>query len=181
MAAGTDRGSLYPFVPFNNSTSPVGTTQKNMIPKSSRHGDQGGVGGLGKWASVPSPPHKPIFFPPNGEVRLSNFFWGEIEPPQIWVFRKRAQLRGILISYYELRGRRHRQYFSPNTWQMMFFLNLLHTLIPKIPFSIFFFAEFLVQVTSGARGSVLTGFWVAGQWPFFWGGAGPARGPPLPR
>ena len=32
MAAGTDRGSLYSFVPLNNSTTPVGTTQKNMIP-----------------------------------------------------------------------------------------------------------------------------------------------------
>ena len=55
---------------------------------------------------------------------------------------------------------------SPNTWQMM---NPLDTLIPKIPFS--FFAEFRVQVTSGARGSVSLGFWWARQWSPFMGGS----------
>ena len=40
----------------------------------------------------------------------------------------------------------------PNAWQMMTFLNLLDALIPKIPFSFSFFAEFWVRVTSGARG-----------------------------
>ena len=49
--------------------------------------------------------------------------------------------------------------FSPNTWQMMTFLNLLAALIPKIPFSLFFFADFWVWVTSEAWGSVLVGFW----------------------
>ena len=47
-------------------------------------------------------------------------------------------------------------FFSPNTWQMMVFLNPLDALIPKIPFS--FFSEFWVRVTSGARGSVSLGF-----------------------
>ena len=46
--------------------------------------------------------------------------------------------------------------FPPNTWQMMTFLNHLDALIPKIAFSIF--AEFWVQVTSGAQGSVSVGF-----------------------
>ena len=40
-------------------------------------------------------------------------------------------------------------FFSPNTWQMMSFLNPLDALIPKMPFS--FFADFWVWVTSGAR------------------------------
>ena len=38
--------------------------------------------------------------------------------------------------------------FSPNTWQMMAFLNPLDVMIPKIPFS--FFAEVWVRVTSSA-------------------------------
>ena len=50
--------------------------------------------------------------------------------------------------------------FAPNPWQMMTFLNPLDALIPEIPFS-FFFAEFSVRVTSGARGSVSVGFWGA--------------------
>ena len=40
------------------------------------------------------------------------------------------------------------QFFPPNTWQIMTFLNPLDVLIPKIPFSLFFFAEFSVLVTS---------------------------------
>ena len=44
---------------------------------------------------------------------------------------------------------------------MMPSLNPLDALIPKISFS--FFAEFQVQVTSGARGSVSVGFWGARQ------------------
>ena len=49
-----------------------------------------------------------------------------------------------------------RIFFSPNTWQMMTFLNPLDALIPKIPFS--FFADLWVWVTSEARGSVSLGF-----------------------
>ena len=62
------------------------------------------------------------------------------------------------------------QFFSPNTWQMMTFLNPLNALIPKIPFS--FFADFWVWVTSEARGSVLVGFWGSRQLSPFWGGGG---------
>ena len=39
----------------------------------SQHGDQGGGGGLEKWASVPSPPCKAIFFPPCSEACCSQF------------------------------------------------------------------------------------------------------------
>ena len=48
----------------------------------------------------------------------------------------------------------------PNTRQMMTFLNPLNALIPKSHFH--FFAEFRVRVTSGARGSVLVGFFFGG-------------------
>ena len=41
-------------------------------------------------------------------------------------------------------------FFLPNTWQMMTFLNPLDMLIPKIPFS--FFAELWVRFTSRPRG-----------------------------
>ena len=51
----------------------------------------------------------------------------------------------------------NRIFFSPNTWQMMTFLNPLDALIPKIPFS--FFADLWVRVTSKARGSVSVGLW----------------------
>ena len=61
-----------------------------------------------------------------------------------------------------------KNFFSPNTWQMMTFLNLLDTLIPKIPFS--FCADFWVWVTSEARGSVSLGFWVSCQFSPFLGG-----------
>ena len=44
-------------------------------------------------------------------------------------------------------------FFPPNPWQMMTFLNPLDALIPKIPFS--FFAEFGVLVTSGPGGQSL--------------------------
>ena len=43
-------------------------------------------------------------------------------------------------------------FFAPNVWQMMIFLNPLRALIPKIPLS--FFNEFGVRVTSGAQGTV---------------------------
>ena len=59
-------------------------------------------------------------------------------------------------------------FFSPNTWQIMTFLNPLDALIPKIPFS--FFADFWVWVTSEARGSVSIGFWGSRQLSAFWGG-----------
>ena len=49
-------------------------------------------------------------------------------------------------------------FFPPNTWQMITFLNPLDVLIPKISFSISFFAEFGVRITSGAWGSVSVGF-----------------------
>ena len=53
----------------------------------------------------------------------------------------------------------------------MTFLNPLDALIPKIPFS--FLADFWVWVTSGARGSVLVGFWGSCQLsPFLGGGSG---------
>ena len=48
-------------------------------------------------------------------------------------------------------------FFLPNTWQMMLFLNPLDVLIPKIQFS--FFADFWVWVTSEAHGPVSVGFW----------------------
>ena len=67
------------------------------------------------------------------------------------------------------------QFFSPNTWQMMSFLNPLNTLVSKIPFS--FFAKFWGRVTSGARGSVSVGFWEARQLSPFWGeGGGASQG-----
>ena len=56
-------------------------------------------------------------------------------------------------------------YFPPNTWQMMTFLNPLDALVPKTPF--LFFAEFWVQVTSGAWGSVSVGFLGAVNGAFF--------------
>ena len=80
-------------------------------------------------------------------------------PPKLG-FRKRAQLTGPLISYYELWRRRRPkllsmrvgQFFFPsNTGQMMTFLNPLDALIPRIPFS--FSVEFWVWVTSAAWGS----------------------------
>ena len=97
---------------------------------------------------------------------------------------KGAHLTGPLISNYELWRRRCPTVFlalkmvgklSPNTWQMMIFLNSFDALIPKIPFSIL--AEFWVRITSGAQGSVSVGFCGARQLsPFFcWGGGG-ARG-----
>ena len=48
-------------------------------------------------------------------------------------------------------------FFPPNIWHMMTFLNPFDPLIPKIPFS--FFANFWVWVNSEALGSVLVGFW----------------------
>ena len=60
-------------------------------------------------------------------------------------------------------------FFPPNAWQMMTFLNPLDALISKSPFSLF--AEFWVRFTSGARGSVLVGFWGTCQWSL-WGGGG---------
>ena len=57
---------------------------------------------------------------------------------------------------------------SPNTSQMMTFLNPLGTLIPKIPFP--FFADFWAWVTLGARGSASVGFWEAHQLSLFIGG-----------
>ena len=63
-------------------------------------------------------------------------------------------------------------FFSPNTWQMLTFLNPLDVLIPKIPFS--FFAEFWIRVTARAQGSVSVGFWGARQLSPFWGG-GPSQ------
>ena len=74
-------------------------------------------------------------------------------------------------------------FFSPNVWQMMTFLNPLDALIPKIPFS--FFAFFWVWVTSEALGSVSVGFWGSRQLSLFWGrGGGSSQGalshpPPL--
>ena len=54
------------------------------------------------------------------------------------------------------------QFFPPpNEWQMMTFLNPLNALTPNVPFSLFFFGEFGVRDTSGARGSVSVGFWGA--------------------
>ena len=74
------------------------------------------------------------------------------------------------------------KFFSPNTWQMMTFLNPLDALIPKIPFSLF--ADFWVWVTSEARGSLLVGFRGSRQLSPPWeGGGGLARGlyrPPPP-
>ena len=63
--------------------------------------------------------------------------------------------------------------FSPNTWQMMTFLDPLDVLVPKVPFS--FFADFLVWVTSEARGSVSVGFLGTCRLSPF-GGGGLARG-----
>ena len=57
---------------------------------------------------------------------------------------------------------------------MIIFLNPLHALIPKIPFS--FFAEFRVRATSGARGSVSVGFWGARQLSPLGGGGGASQG-----
>ena len=62
-------------------------------------------------------------------------------------------------------------FFSPNIWQMMFFLHPLDALIPKIPVS--FFADFWVRVTPGARESVSVGFWgVPSIEPLLGGGGG---------
>ena len=72
-------------------------------------------------------------------------------------------------------------FFSPNVWQMMTFMNSLDALIPKIPFP--FFADFWVWVTSQARASVSVGFWGSRQLSPFGGGL--ARGlyphPPPPK
>ena len=72
-------------------------------------------------------------------------------------------------------------FFSPNTWQMMTFLNPLDAVIPKIPFS--FFVDFWVWVTSEAPevslGRILG---VLSIEPLL-GGGGPATGlyqPPPP-
>ena len=67
---------------------------------------------------------------------------------------------------------------QPDTWQMMFFLNPLDALIPKDPFSLF--AEFWVPALSGARGSVLVGFWGGRQLSLLGGGLarGLYRAPP---
>ena len=73
-------------------------------------------------------------------------------------------------------------FFSPNTWQMMTFLNPLTALIPKIQFS--FFADFGLWVTSEARGSVSVGFWGSRQLSAFGGGglaSGLYRPPPPPQ
>ena len=59
-------------------------------------------------------------------------------------------------------------FFSPNIWQMITFLNLLDAL----------------WVTSEARGSVSVGFWGSRQLsPFFWGGSsqGGSIAPPPPQ
>ena len=72
-------------------------------------------------------------------------------------------------------------FFPPNTWQKMTFLNPLDVLIPKIPFS--FFADFWIWITSGAQGSVSVGFWGSRQ-ALFGGGGGSSQGalstPPSP-
>ena len=62
---------------------------------------------------------------------------------------------------------------SPNTWQMMTFLNPLDALIPKILFS--FFADFWDGVTPEARRSVSVGFWEARQLNPFWGRGGSSQ------
>ena len=49
------------------------------------------------------------------------------------------------------------QFFSPNTWRMLTFLNLLDALISKIPFK--FIVVFWVRVTSGAQGVSLGKIW----------------------
>ena len=67
----------------------------------------------------------------------------------------------------------------PNIWQMMTCVNSLDALIPKSPFS--FSAEFMVRVTSGARGSVLVEFLGGRQLSSLWGrggGASQYRPPP---
>ena len=52
-------------------------------------------------------------------------------------------------------------------------MNPLDRLTPKIPFS--FFAAFWVRVNSGARGSVLVGFWGSLIEPFGRGGGASQR------
>ena len=60
---------------------------------------------------------------------------------------------------------------------MMYFLNPLDALIPKIPLS--FFADFWVWVTSETRESVLVGFWGSRPLsPSFFGGGVLAPPPP---
>ena len=67
-------------------------------------------------------------------------------------------------------------FFSSNTRQMMTVLNPLDALIPKIPFSFFFFADFWVWVTSEAWGSVSVGFWGSCQLSPSWGRGGSSQG-----
>ena len=115
-------------------------------------------------------------------IRVFNLGGGgmSIEPPKTGGkgSGKRAQLTGPLIIYNELLRQRCRKFFcalktvnffSPNLWQMMLFLNPLHALIPKIPFS--FFADFWVWVTFETWGSVSVGFWRSRQLSPFGGGS----------
>ena len=66
--------------------------------------------------------------------------------------------------------------FSPNTWQMLTFLNPLAALIPKSHFHYFFFGAKSLSGSpsgaSGARGSVSVGFGRARQLSPFLGGVG---------
>ena len=117
---------------------------------------------------------------------------GSIGAPQNWggVWEK-GSIDRSLISYYELWRRRRRnfflsikngQFFSPNLWPVMDFLNPLDALFRKIPFS--FFADFWVWVTSEAWGSVSVGFWGSLQLsPFSGGGSsqGAQSTPPPPQ
>ena len=73
------------------------------------------------------------------------------------------------------------QFFSPNIWQMMTFLDPLDALIPKKS-HFHFLPIFGVWVTSEARGSVSVRFWGSRQLSPFWGGGlakGLYRPPPL--
>ena len=111
---------------------------------------------------------------------------GGRKSPQNWggggAFGKRAQLRGPLISYYELGPKAPKIFLSiengpfspPNTWQMMTFLNPLNALIPEIPFSLL--PNFGSGSPPGPPWSVSVGFCGARQLsPLFWG-VGQARG-----
>ena len=64
-------------------------------------------------------------------------------------------------------------FFPPNIWQMMTFLNPLDALIPKIPFS--FSPDFWVWVTSKAWKSDSVGFCGSCQLSPFWGRGGSGR------
>ena len=61
-------------------------------------------------------------------------------------------------------------FFPPNIWQMLTFLNPLNALIPKIPFSLF--PYFWARVTSKAWGSDSVEFWGSCQLSPFWGKGG---------